>query len=529
MLNKKITVSYVLAIALAFSGCGGGSGSNVEESGKSVTDTTAPIFAANSVTNRSIEEGSGVDIATYSVSDDSPVIFTLEGEDAQDFMVISRAANGGYQATLKLKNSPDFEQKEVYHVTLVATDASGNRATEDVTVHVIDKPLAFNVVGNMGAVVAGSEKRLPLVVEEANANTTYSIAGANFTMDGDTVVFTAPAYVEGGNNTYIGIVTVDDGKSQAELTVKATVVKDANAKPETKNFLLKSRRDIDIDNGAKPFTDFTYTYDASGYLIEMVKTGTNFSIDKKTVFEYSDDHKIMKGYKEPGHKLQSIRVFADKKTEKTKVIADIDLRLSEDQYVNYMAYVQDTAALKNNRHLVKYIHGLEFGQRKVELYVYNNNDQLTRMITGKYTIGYDALVNKTDAELESANAPAGGFPSGDVRLSAAQLNSLKSGTLPMRVSHETTYVYDGSGVLKERRFFGYAEPKTLSDPVTVAYYANGVIKSITSNGVTIEYDTNSLLDKVTGYDYSYETNNDQTTVTVKHNGQTVTTYIFEEE
>ena len=532
MLNKRITVSSLLAIALAFSGCGGGGNttSKVGEKGDAATDNVAPVFAENSVFTKSIDEGRGVDVATYFVSDDNPVTFTLGGEDAKHFILNSIIDGSDYQVALKFKTVPDYENKTSYNVTLTATDEYNNSTSKDITVNVIDQPFAFDIAGNMGTVIGGSTKTLSLVTKEAKSNVTYQLIGdPNFRIDGDQLVFTAPAYKEVGNNIYIGIVKASDGISDdIELTVKATVVKDANTKPEPKNFLLKSRRDIDTSLDFQPYTDHTYTYDSNGYLIEIVKSGTNI-VSEKTTFEYSDDHRIMRGYQEPGHVLKSIRVFADKKTENTKVIADIDMRLSEDQYVNYMAYIQDTAALKNNRHLVKHIHGLEFFQRKVELYVYNNNDQLSRVLTGSYKkVSYESLIAMTDAQLKSPNIPSGGFPSGDVKLSTAQLNSLNSGTLPVHISHETTYVYDNN-TLSGRRFFGYAGQKEFSDNVNVTYFANGVIKSIESNGVVIEYDTDSLLDKVTGYDYSYTINNNKATVTVTHNGKTVTTYIFEEE
>lgn len=531
MLNKRITVSCILAIALAFSGCGGGGNttSDVGEKGDTTKDTTAPVFAGNSIFTKSVEEGSGVDIATYTVSDDSPVTFTLGGEDAEDFTLNSKVIDSGYQAILKLKTVPDYERQASYHVTLTATDESNNSTSKDITVNVIDKPFTFDVAGNMGTVVAGGTKTLPLVTKEAKSNVTYQvIAGANFAVNGNQVVFTAPAYVDGGNNTYVGIVRASDGISDdIELTVKANVIKDANAKPDIKNFLLKSRKDIEPTEGFPTYTEYAYTY-VNGYLDETNVQGTDIdSAKESTVYEYSADHSIMKEYRKFDHKLKSIRVFEDKKTDKTKFAANINLRLSVDPYTDYMSYIEDIPALKNNRHLTKYIHGLEYGQRSVELYAYNNNDQLTRVIHAyAESVPAATISAMSDAQLHTKIAPSGGFPSGDVKLSSTQINSA---VLPVTVEYETTYVYDQSGKLTARKLFDYGADKTKSDPVTISYYANKVIKSIKSDGVDIEYNTDSLLNNVNNYDYSYAVSGSQTTVDVIHNGKTVTTYIFEEE
>ncbi len=529
MIYKTVSISLLVAIALGMSGCGGGDTTDTPltpDSNSTVADQNAPAFAAGSIASRSIEEGGNKDIATYTISDESVVNFTLQGADANDFSLVVKVVDSKYEVTLKLKETPDFEQKENYNVTLVATDEYGNSTSKDITVDIIDKPFAFDVTGTMGSVIAGQTKELTLAVEEAKSDVIYTVEGANFSKNGNKVIFTAPAYVEGGNNNYIGLVTATDGDSTIELLVKASVIKDANAKPDIKNYLLKSQRDVDT-LGA--YTLYEYTYDDDNYLIKMKKTGTNIYVPETTTFEYSDDHKIMKGYKEPGTKLKSIRVFETKESQQHKFAADIKLRLSMDEYTNYMSYIPDTASLKNNLHLVKYINGLEFAQKKVELYAYNNQDQLSRVLTGSYTIDSDDIAAMTDTQLHTANVPTGGFPTGDTRLTEAQLNSLNSGLMPVNISHETTYTYDNDGKLTGRNFFGYAVPETKNDPVMVTYYANDAIKEITSSGVTIKYDTNSFLESVNDYKYTYKVNGSEITVTVKNDDETVTTYIFEEE
>jgi hypothetical protein len=235
----------------------------------------------------------------------------------------------------------------------------------------------------------------------------------------------------------------------------------------------------------------------------------------------------MRGYVSPGG-LESIRVFEDKKTNKNKFAASLELRLSADNYVNYMTYEKDTAALQNNRHLVKYIYGLNWNQTTAEVYVYNDNDTLSRIMKGNYTIDSETIKGMTDAQLHIANSPSGGFPSGSTKLTSAQLASINSGTMPFEVNQETTYVYSGD-TLTGRKFFGYKSEETHSDNIAVSYYNSGVLKEIKSSGVDVKYNTDGLLDKVNNYEYDYSTNGKRVTVDVLNNGQKITTYIFEEE
>ena len=236
----------------------------------------------------------------------------------------------------------------------------------------------------------------------------------------------------------------------------------------------------------------------------------------------------MKGYNESGT-VESIRVFEDKNKEKNKFAATIiNSRLSVGEYVNYLREISDTASFNNNRHLTKYIYGLDMGQTKAELYVYNSDDTLSRELTGSYSINSNAITALSDTELHTLNALSGSFPSADSRLNAVQLNSLNSGTMPFEVSQETTYLYS-SASLTGRKYFAYSNVEEESLDVTVSYYANNVIRKIESEGISIEYNTDSLLKKVNNYDYVYTVNGTSVTVTVTNAGQPVATYNFEEE
>lgn len=528
MTHKSISMSLLLAIALGFSACGGGGtgSTSVEPKGETV-DKAAPVFASNVVNAYIVEENSARDIATISVTDESAVTFSLEGADKDYFELADTKVRSVYETTLRFKQTPDYEAQSSYTVTVVAVDDVGNRSEKTISIVLQDQPFAFDTTGNLGSVVENQTVTLPLTTVEAKGSVHFTLTGSNaFLIDGNQLKFKAPMHINGEENVYRAVVKASDGDKIIELPVVATVILNGS-QPEPKVHHVKTRRDID----GVEYTQYTYSYDADGYLVSVTKTGTDYPTPETTTFVYSQDHKIMKGYTDArrGSKLKSIRVFEDKKTSKSKFAASIDLRLSMDEQVNYMTYKYDTAALKNNRHLTMYVHGLEIGQRKAELYVYNDRDQLSRILKGKFTISSEAFAALSDTELQTNIAPASGYPSSDTKLSNAQLNSLSQGTLPVSISYETTFEYDGNHKLVKRNYFGYAEPDKKSDDITVNYYTNGVIKEIKTNGVSIKYNTESLLDSINSVKYSYIKHNSETNVTVKDGDKMLTTYIFEEE
>jgi len=529
MTHKSISMSLLLAIALGFSACGGGGtgSTSVEPKGDETVDKTAPVFASNVANAYIVEENSARDVATISVTDDSAVTFSLEGVDKDYFELAETKVRSVYETTLRFKQTPDYEAQSSYTVTVVATDSAGNRSEKTISIVLQDQPFAFDTTGNLGSVVEGQIATLSLATVEAKGSISFTLTGSNaFSIEGNQLKFTAPAHINGEDNVYRAVVKASDGDKTIELPVIATVILNGS-QPEPKVHRVKTRKDIDEFE----YTQYAYVYDADGYLISVTKTGTDYPTPETTTFVYSQDHKIMKGYTDAkrGSKLKSIRVFEDKKTSKSKFAASIDLRLSMDEQIDYMTYKYDTAALKNNRHLTMYVHGLEIGQRKAELYVYNNRDQLSRILKGKFTISSEAVAVLSDTELQTNIAPAGGYPSSDTKLSKAQLNSLNQGTLPVSISYETTYEYNGNDKLVKRNYFGYAEPDKKSDDIKVNYYTNGVIKEIKTTGVSIKYNTASLLDSINNVKYSYIKHNSETNVTVKNGDKMLTTYIFEEE
>ena len=532
MNHKNISLSLLLAIALGFSACGGGGATPLDERGgeenKSV-DVTPPAFSQNLQTSFTMPEEEKQDVVTIEVMDENPVTFSLAGKDAAFFELTDTKVRSVYSTTLRFKNLPDYEVQSSYSVAVIATDSAGNSSQKTFHVYLGDKPFAFNVAGNLGAIEENTTKRIALSTVEAKGNVTYALqAGSDdaFELDGDVLVFKAPFYdlTDASKNNYEATVTANDGQRTIELHVTAQVIKEGG-KPVLKTFYLKHKEVI--DGNIK--TVYDYEYDAEHYLSKITKSGTNVYGNEDLVFDYEDDHKIMKEYTPAG--LDAIRVFADKHSGRIKFPAMISTRLSMDGTTVFMSEIEDTPAFLKNRHLVKYIHGLRFHQTLAEVYAYNYDDSLNRIMTGKFVKNADVVKTMSAQELESVVEPSGGFPDGSQKLTSAQLQALKTGVLPFEISYETAFVYS-NGKLTGRNFFGYyedAEDKYF--PVTVKYFTNNAVHEIESDNVRITYNTEGLLASVNSfqYNYTYSDNGLTVHVYVKNGDQTVTSYIFEEE
>ncbi len=538
MTKRNLSLSLLLAIALGFSACGGGGSTpQVNEKGnegnQTVVDNENPSFATNLRTTYTIVENSVEDIATIDVTDKSPVTFKLVGADAQYFELINKKESGEtYEVTLRFKDLPDFEEQSDYKVTVVATDSYGNSAEKEFAVHLDNEPFAFDTTGDMGSVETGKTKTLVLSTKEAKGPVKYKLVKGDpklFVLDQEkgTLTFKAPVLkVNENENKYKALARASDLQGSLDLPISVQVIA-VGGKPAMTSYLLreKEEREILVDNTLK--TNYAYEYDTENYLTKIIKTGTNVNGEEVTVFEYDTDHKIMRGYINGGV-LDTIRVFADKKTFKRKFPAMLYTRLSSSENVVYMDYISDSVEFNNNRHLVKYIYGLKSHQRTAEIYVYNADDTLSRKMVGNYDMRYEKLIGLTDDQLKKEYTPSGGYPSGDVALSATQRVQINSGVMPFYVSYETTYSYE-NGKLKKRNYFDYATGARDSSNISVKYFTNGVINMISTNGITITYNTNSLLESVNNYTYQYNINGQNVDVTVRNGNTIVSTYKFEEE
>jgi hypothetical protein len=552
MSTRNISISLLLAITLGLSGCGGGGGT--PDSGTKgnpdpvVKDTTAPVFTNDSDinTNPTIEEGStSLEIATVVAKDENFKEFKLSGVDKEFFELTETKTRTAYSTVLKFKNSPDYEAKDspVYNVSVKAIDNKGNSAKKNFVITLTDKPFEFDVTGNMGSVEHDKAKDLVLVTKEAKDSVSYEISGSDrFVLSGNTVTFNAGDFNNsiGANNSYTAIVTAFDQNSKVNLTVKASVVENANM-PVIKTYLLDTKTELGLFNINY---DYKYTYDENNYLIKVEKFRNNRLIDT-TTYRYSDDHKIMEGYNS-NNKLDSIRVFEPKKTTKNKFAINTEhSRLSVDEYINYMSEVFDTVSFKNNMHMIKHIWGLSGGQTLAELYEYNDNDKISRILNGNYTISSDDIIDLSEQDLTSSNFPTDWSVLPKDSLSESQLNILTSNSvsMPYQVNGETTYDYVSddrlaikgiSYIRDENGAFKRVEVHDFN--ATVDYYNTHVLKMIESNmgrKVTISYDSDSELKSVKDgsieYKYSFNENGSDMTVTVVSGTKEVATYNFKEE
>lgn len=93
------------------------------------SDTTAPVFtSANTV---SVEENQTAAL-TLTATDESAITYSLSGTDSPSFGI------NVISGLVTFNTAPDFEIKNSYSFTATATDASGNVATQSISIAIID-------------------------------------------------------------------------------------------------------------------------------------------------------------------------------------------------------------------------------------------------------------------------------------------------------------------------------------------------------------------------------------------------------
>lgn len=120
-------ISVLLSLLFLFAGCGRGVGTS---------DTTPPQFT--SVSAISVQENQKR-ILQVETNDTSTVVYAIA--DSGDMDAFSLENSSG---TLSFKSEPDYENPidedhdNIYHIEINATDSYGNRATQSLTISVID-------------------------------------------------------------------------------------------------------------------------------------------------------------------------------------------------------------------------------------------------------------------------------------------------------------------------------------------------------------------------------------------------------
>ncbi len=555
MLNKKVSISLLLALALGFGGCNSDPTPKPDPTPKEtgnqdnqdnnetvddnkttpVADTTAPVFEANINTNPTLKEGVsiGTEVITIKATDENEISFSLAGADANSFT--TEAITDGNGIIIKTKTEINYESKDEYDISVIATDSEGNSATKDLIISVIDEPFRWDVTGYMGSVQQYTTKSITLTTKEATGSVSYSVSGDHFRIsDNNTLTFSAPTYQTSGGNTYTATVTANDGSNEINLKITANVNKDGNIPTKTYRLIEKN-----IVAGG---INIKYFYNDDNYLSKVEKTqGEQTEITTYT-YTTESNYTIMKGWTDDAIPInKSIRVFENKQPNtKNKFASDLSLRLSIDEHTNYIVDIADSIIFQQNKQLIKFIDlGNSGNKTEAVLYVYNDNGAPSRTLSGNYTIAGYQIRELNDTQLITPNVPTGGFPPANTRLTQAQQDSLATNPImPFDVSRETTFEYSDDKLDKLWHFL-YGEPYSWSEGVTTSYYSDKVLMSVNSISNSEKYSntfdnkyygTDRLLTEQNNKKYIYDVNG--TRVEVKEltlNDVLVATYIFEEE
>ncbi|MGE4461877.1 MAG: cadherin domain-containing protein [Arcobacter sp.] len=120
-MHKKMTKYAILLSALLFTGCGGGSSSS--------SDTSAPTFTSSNSVSVNENQTSAI---TLVATDSSSITYSLSGTDSSFFDIDSSSG------VITFKVAPDFEAKNSYSFTAIASDSSNNSSSQEVTINILD-------------------------------------------------------------------------------------------------------------------------------------------------------------------------------------------------------------------------------------------------------------------------------------------------------------------------------------------------------------------------------------------------------
>ena len=234
-----------------------------------IANVNEPPVISGNATPQWQENRTG-NVARYTASDPErdSVEWTVTGTDAGFFSMNSQ----GY---LTFNDPPDFEASRgsTYELTVVATDANGNRAELDITVTVTNVNEPPTVQGRTELVLSENDDTFDETYyatdpEGSSTTFTWSVSGTDygdFNIDRNTGVLTfrnTPDYERpadyNGNNEYLVQVRASDGQYTGTLDVTITVT-DVNEPPEFNSSSLGKTSFSYAENG----TAALYTYRAT--------------------------------------------------------------------------------------------------------------------------------------------------------------------------------------------------------------------------------------------------------------------------
>ncbi len=184
-------------------------------------DEIAPVFT--SATSASFTENTAGTVYTIAATDDNAIAYSLgAGNDEAAFDL-----NG---AVLTFKTSPDFELKSSYVVNVVATDALGNAADQDVTISIIDvdenPPVFISAIAvDFTENTAGTVYTIATTDESA---VTYGLGigndEADFDLNGAVLTFKASPDFEAKSSYTVNVVATDALGNTANQDVTVTIL-----------------------------------------------------------------------------------------------------------------------------------------------------------------------------------------------------------------------------------------------------------------------------------------------------------------
>ena len=208
-----------------------------------VAENSTPVFASDSTT-RSIPENTpaGRNIGspvTATDADEDTLIYGLSGVDAASFSIV------GTTGQLKTKAPLDYEKKNAYAVTVIASDGNGGTGSIGVAINVTDvnenNPPVFAENNTTRSIPENTPAGVPIgeavSAEDADSDDTlaYTLGGtdaAAFAIDQTTGQLKTKAALDyETKNTYSVVVTASDGLRDAttRVAIRVTDVDESSA------------------------------------------------------------------------------------------------------------------------------------------------------------------------------------------------------------------------------------------------------------------------------------------------------------
>ena len=205
-------------------------------SGNYTVDTLAPVFT--SATTQSVSENTLASNVIYTAAATGAVNYNLSGVDASFFTLDSNTGAIRFISSPDYENPVDAENNNSYHITVRATDSSGNTTDELITINVnnVDEIAPVFTSGTSASVLENTSTSTVVYTATATDTNTiaYTISGTDaalFDLNSTTgaVTFkTSPNYEapsdNGGNNIYnFSIYATDMAGNITNQTVALSV------------------------------------------------------------------------------------------------------------------------------------------------------------------------------------------------------------------------------------------------------------------------------------------------------------------